>query len=54
MDTDYNPRIKDDFKRDTFIKKLDPCASEVQSEIKLREKKVQMYEGNEETQRYKP
>ena len=54
MDTDYNPRIKDDFKQDTFIKKLDPSASEVQSEIKLRVKKVQMHEGNGETHRYKP
>ena len=29
MDSDFNPSIKENFKRDDFMKKLDPATSEV-------------------------
>ena len=45
MDSDFNPSIKENFKRDDFMKKLDPAACEVQSEILIMEKKRQMKEG---------
>ena len=53
MDSNYNPRMKDDFVRDKFVKKLNPSASEAQSEKILREKKKQIDEGHSES-KFKP
>ena len=53
MDSNYNPRIKDDFVRDEFVKTLNPSASEAQSERILREKKKKMDEGYSES-KFKP
>ena len=53
MDSNYNPRMKDDFVRDEFVKQLDPSASEAQSEKILRLKKKQMDEGHSES-KFKP
>ena len=49
MDSDYNPRMKDGFVRDEFVKMLDPSASEAQSDKLIREMRKQMDEGHSES-----